>query len=291
MKTEGHAMSKMSRLITLAILFTLSGLLPIPASAGAAPNGAPGSVFYLSLGTSLSVGIQPNSAGQDRRTQEGYANQLYTALSSRIPGLQLVKLGCLGETTVTMISGGVCQYEGGSQLADAVTFLQDHAGSVALVTIEMGANDIEPCGSLSGIDQACVAQAFANVGRNLPYIVSVLRTAAGPNTPIVGMNYYNPFVAAWFEDPALARSSALGLGFFNALLGGVYSAFAIPVADVAAAFDSADFTLVPGVGVPRNVLLVCQWTWMCAPPPVGPNIHANPEGYGVIAGAFLAVLP
>jgi lysophospholipase L1-like esterase len=282
-------MSKTGRLTTLVILFVLSGLLAITAPAGAGPND--GSVFYLSLGTSLSVGIQPNSAGQDRRTQEGYANQLYAALSGRSPQLQLVKLGCPGETTVTMIAGGVCQYEGGSQLADAVTFLQDHPGSVALVTIDMGAVDIERCGSLSGIDQACVERAFRNVGGNLPYIVSVLQNAAGHNTPIVAMNYYNPFLAAWFEDPALAQSSAVGLGFFNALLGGVYGAFAIPVADVAAAFDSADFKLVPGVGIPRNVLLVCQWTWMCAPPPVGPNIHANSEGYGVIAGAFLAVLP
>lgn len=40
-----------------------------------------------------------------------------------------------------------------------------------------------------------------------------------------------------------------------------------------------------------NVALICQWTWECAPPPVGPNEHANAAGYGVIAQAFLAVLP
>jgi hypothetical protein len=49
--------------------------------------------------------------------------------------------------------------------------------------------------------------------------------------------------------------------------------------------------MVPALGVPLNVLLVCRWTWMCVPPPVGPNIHANADGYAVIAGAFLAVLP
>ena len=56
--------------------------------------------------------------------------------------------------------------------------------------------------------------------------------------------------------------------------------------------DFITFVSVPGFGdIPLNVALVCQWTWMCAPPPVGPNIHAKAEGYGVIAGAFLAVLP
>jgi hypothetical protein len=35
---------------------------------------------------------------------------------------------------------------------------------------------------------------------------------------------------------------------------------------------------------------ICKLTWMCAPSPVGPNIHANKTGYGVIAGAFSRVL-
>ncbi|HUH80894.1 MAG TPA: hypothetical protein VLZ06_06165 [Solirubrobacteraceae bacterium] len=39
--------------------------------------------------------------------------------------------------------------------------------------------------------------------------------------------------------------------------------------------------------VPVAVAEVCRLTWMCAPAPVGPNIHANPTGYHVIAQAFL----
>jgi hypothetical protein len=112
--------------------------------------------------------------------------------------------------------------------------------------------------------------------------------------PIVGMNYYDPFLAAWLLGPegqALAHAAAVGSAMFNALLGGLYAGFGVPVADVAAAFHSDDFTMVPALGVPLNVLLVCRWTWMCVPPPVGPNIHANADGYAVIAGAFLAVLP
>jgi hypothetical protein len=35
------------------------------------------------------------------------------------------------------------------------------------------------------------------------------------------------------------------------------------------------------------VALICEWTWECAPAPRGPNQHANPAGYRVIANAVL----
>jgi hypothetical protein len=57
------------------------------------------------------------------------------------------------------------------------------------------------------------------------------------------------------------------------------------VADVFGAFSTSDSTLVGGT--PRNVLQVCAWTWMCTGPPHGADIHANNEGYGIIARAFL----
>ncbi len=270
---------------TIAVLLALTGVLTVglPAPVGASS----GSRFYLSLGTSLSVGIEPNSAGHTRRTQEGYADQLHALLAT--PGLQLVKLGCPGETSITMITGGVCDYEAGSQLAQAVQFLGDHRGSVALVTIDVGANDIEPCGGLSGdAQQLCAAQAIGNVIGNLPVILTALRAAAGPDVTIIGMNYYNPFLAVWFVDPAQAQLSTQLQILFNGGLGFIYTAmFGIPVADVATAFDSLNDT--PNPVVPVNVQNICALTWMCAPPPVGPNIHANAIGYGVIAQAFLAV--
>lgn len=267
----------------ITVLLALTGF---PAGQALADHGT---VFYLSVGTSLSVGVQPNPAGHNRHTPEGYASQLHAMLAEDTSQLGLVRLGCKGETTVTMINGGICDYELGSQLAQAVKFLEDHQGSVALVTIDMGANDIESCGGLAGIDLACVAQALTDISTNLPVILAALRAAAGPDVPIVGMNYYNPFLAAWFIDPNLALASAGFLSLFNGLLGTFYTAFGIPVADVAGAFASGDFT--PGTGgVPVNVLLICGWTWMCAPAPVGPNIHANVDGYATIAGAFVDAL-
>ena|SRR3984957_19848763 len=100
------------------------------------------------------------------------------------------------------------------------------------------------------------------------------------------MNYYDPFLAAWplgSNGQALAGESLLAASFF---LESVYQAFNIPVADVAQAFHIYDFALVPNINLPLNVFLTLTWTWMGAPPPIGPNIHANAAGYAVIAGAF-----
>jgi len=70
----------------------------------------------------------------------------------------------------------------------------------------------------------------------------------------------------------------------------VYKKFATPVANVYGAFRTADLmdmVTSPAFGtVPLNVAMVCSYTWECAPPPVGPNQHANVLGYGVIANTF-----
>jgi lysophospholipase L1-like esterase len=255
--------------------------------------------YYLSLGTSLAVGLQPDAGGVNRRTDEGYADQLHARLQASHPDLRLRKLGCPGETAATMIDGGLCHYDLGSQLAQAVAFLLTHRGQVALITIDLGANEVEPCGSIAGLDDACLEEAFSAVAAGLPRVLRALRLAAGREVPIVGMNYYDPFVVAWLlppdvplDGPAIARASSVRLGLFNAMLQGLYEGVSAPVADVAAAFEAENFTPVPGAGgLPVNVILACQWTWMCAPPPIGPNIHGNLQGYAVIAKAFLAVLP
>ena len=75
--------------------------------------------YYLSLGDSLAQGVQPNKSGASVETNEGYANQLFTALHLGNPTLKLVKLGCPGETTATMINGGIRSYPAGSQLKQA----------------------------------------------------------------------------------------------------------------------------------------------------------------------------
>jgi hypothetical protein len=102
------------------------------------------------------------------------------------------------------------------------------------------------------------------------------------------MSYYNPFLADWFVNPASLQGHLDALGAINDLLEGIYGAAGDPVADVEGAFASADTSLVDGV--PVDVARVCAWTWNCASPPHGPDIHPNNAGYAAIAQAFAEVL-
>jgi lysophospholipase L1-like esterase len=252
----------------------------------------PPPVYYLALGDSLSRGIQPNpTTGVLFETTQGYVDDLYAHLRLRRPGLRLAKLGCSGETTSTMIIGGVCQYPLVSQLEQAAQFLQTN--TVALVTLSIGGDNILHCLSVQGIDQTCVTNGIGMAAANLPYILARLRAAAGPNVPIVAMNYYDPFLGLWIYGPvgkALADQSLEITKFFNQLLGGIYAQAQVPVADVARAFRITNTTPVSAFHVPFNVLLTLAWTWMGLPPPRGPDIHPNAIGYAVIAGAFVRVI-
>lgn len=287
--------NKRLRYVSLGVL-----ILATPAFGAGDNNGVR---YYVSLGTSLSVGIQPDAAGVNRRTNEGYADQLFDIIEPNFRKIRLVKLGCPGETTTTMMAGGICTYPKGSQLAEALKFLHAHKDKVEFITIDVGVNDILSAGCIVGtdVDFACIQGTFFQVAVNLPVILSTLRAAADPETPIVGMNYYNTFLASWLTGPAgqvlAVQSSGLAAIFNDDVLGLTYDAFGIPVADVAGAYLSDDFaTLVPfptpdsPFQVPLNVAVICQLTYMCVPPPVGPNIHANPTGYGVIAATFAATL-
>jgi lysophospholipase L1-like esterase len=257
--------------------------------------------YYLSLGDSLSQGVQPNKSGESVETNEGYANQLYTALHSSNPTLQLVKLGCPGETTGSMISGtgSPCTYPAGSQLKQAAAFLSGHKGHVQLVTIDIGANDILPCVALPTLKKiaACLEKVFPVLETNLGTIMATLTAASGSSLPTtIGMNYYDPSLANWLKGTAagrtLAKASVSLAEGFASLLAGVYTHFGAKVADVLTAFQTAaPFTKKVTLGafgkIPLNVATLCTYTWNCTAPPVGPNIHANVLGYGIIANAFL----
>jgi lysophospholipase L1-like esterase len=251
--------------------------------------------YYLSLGDSLSQGFQPDASGVSVKTPDGYPDQLYAALRVHHPGLRLVKLGCGGETTATMINGGICPYPGGSQLAAAASFLHAHPRQVSLITLDIGANDPNSC-----ITQPSAAKLATCVGKSIPQATANLTTILtrlrriDPGARIIAMNYYLPALAQWrhgIVGEAFARLSELAAAGYNTLLANIYRSFGVQVADVFAAFHSADFThpvTVPGLGrVPRNVAAICQWTWECAAPPRGPNEHANQAGYRVIARTFL----
>jgi len=285
----------------------LAAFLTIPASASPAPatarHAAP-PVYYLALGDSLAQGVQPAtpplpagvSLGQSIETSQGYADNLYARYAPALQGrLKLVKLGCPGETTASMLTGtgSPCTYPQGSQLAAALAFLRAHHGETGLITIDIGANDVDGCVTSGVISQACVAGGIAAIGHDLPLILGALRHAAGAHVLIAGMNLYDPFLADYLTGAAgqsAATASVTLAEQVNQLLAASDKTFGVRTADVQDAFGTADFTdtaTLPGVGtVPLNVARICAWTWMCAAAPVGPNIHANAAGYQVIAAAF-----
>ncbi len=256
-----------------------------------AAAGSTGSSTLLSLGDSLAAGYQPahdNLPAGD--TNQGYADQL----AAMLPNVQLQKLGCSGETTTSMLTGGKCTYPGASsQLDAAVKYLNAHRGQVKIVTIDIGANDVQKCAARGSIDIPCAVQGVATLAHNLPVILSTLRAAAGPDVTIVGMNYYNPFLASYLKGPDgvfLAAVTSLAEYVVNTIEETDYRAIGASVADVSGAFQSYDFFTMkdlPGVGpVPVNVYNICTLTYMCA---LG-DIHANVNGYKVIADAFVAAL-
>src|SRR5207244_3581011 len=146
-------------------LLAAAALVGLPASAA---GSRPGARYYLALGDSLAQGMQPDPSGLLVNTGQGYADQLYAIEHRRIPSLKLVKLGCGGETTSSMRSGRGnrdalllgCTRAGGSQLTAAERFLRAHRrrGEVALLTLDIGANDVVGCASGSTFQISCVTR-------------------------------------------------------------------------------------------------------------------------------------
>jgi lysophospholipase L1-like esterase len=268
----------------------LSVALALTAAAGLVPSAAAATThYYVALGDSLSRGYMPNVGDTD----QGYADDLFATLHAADPTLQLVKLGCSGETTGTMIDGGRCtdRYPvGTSQLAVAEQFLHDHAGQVTVLTLDIGANDVDNCATGGSIDPACVAQGLLTIAQNLNTILTGLQAAAGKTPVKVGMNYYDPFLAAWLsgtQGKAVALASVTLLEALNATEGTLYGLHGFKIADVATAFHSLDFvgqrTVAPYGKLPTDVSYICQYTYMCSVQ----NIHATAPGYQLIADAFV----
>lgn len=272
--------------LVLGIGLLGAGAVPLVGHTTSA-QAAPEQGWYVALGDSLVAGYQPG-AGDDR--DGGYVGPVLDAARKGAPGLELKNLSCSGEDTTTMTSGTKCSYPEGSQLAAAEKFLRSEGDAVRLVTVQVGANDVQRCAEGTNIDMACLQAGMQAVQRNLPTILGKLRAAA-PNARIVVANYYNPFLATWLLGPegqSVARLSATLQGSLNGAIATAAKGINAPVADVASAYDSNDWTpITTDRGeLPTNVATICSLTWMCAKN----DIHANDAGYQRIAQAVIAAM-
>jgi lysophospholipase L1-like esterase len=286
-----------ARFITGAL--AIVAVLALTALPAGARRNAPKPVtrYYLALGDSLSVGYQPDGAGGGAETTQGYADQLYANLRRRIRHLKLVKLGCPGESTASMISGKGNEGSAAAfhcrvpQLSAAERFLKAHhrRREVALVTIDIGANDVDGCiGDASNLGP-CLSSGEAAIRANEPKILGALRRAAPKGTSFASMDLYDPVLAAYlspssplnpFAEPSVQLTEEV-----NADIDAAARAARFRIADVFDAFRTTDQTptTYAGQSVPTNVAEICVLTWMCSS---FQNIHANRAGYGVIARAF-----
>ncbi len=283
--------------VVALVLAPLSfGLLGLGGVASAATTS---SIFYLDIGGSASVGVQPTSTNpHGEPTDSGYANDLVNLEAANGVTLQMVQTGCPGESTTTMLYGGDhCYQAPTTQLIADVAFLQAHHDETGIVTIDLGFNNVVKCMKLTTGVSDCLNQGFATVRSELPQILTALESAAGPNVHFVGVGHYDPFLESALHGVtgvAKAARSLDAMSTLNRTLTSVYQSFLIPTADVARAFKNFDRspTTLRGVGiVGTNVAETCALTWMCQPAPFGPNLHPNVTGYQVIAAAIAAKLP
>ena len=88
-------------ILATGLAFTLVLGTAAPAARADADSGRH---YYLSLGDSLAAGTNATEVGV-AFTDLGYADQLHAALAVDDPKLKLVKLGCPGESSVSMRFG------------------------------------------------------------------------------------------------------------------------------------------------------------------------------------------
>jgi lysophospholipase L1-like esterase len=252
----------------------------------AAPASPPTS-YYLALGDSLATGGGATPG-------HGYVNDVYAHEAAIIPGLQLENLGCAGDSTTEMIHGGLCASREvtGNQLGDAEAFLASHVGTVKFVTIDIGGDDVNGCAPGGVINNTCVQRGLQAVATNMQTILRGLR-AAGGNVPIVGMVYYDPWLAFYLNGTSGQQTATTSLGLvhqLNSTLRAAYKQYQARIAPVTKDFetwDSAPTGSFNGQTLPQDVANICNWTHMCE---ANPNNHANDTGYTVLATAFDARL-
>jgi lysophospholipase L1-like esterase len=195
------------RMLLLAVLLIIGTSIPsdigTPSSASSPVSPSDGAPVYLALGDSLAYG----SGASDPETY-GYVPLVLSYLQASAPcqpdgtgscpQLQLLNLAENGATTVTLRE---------RQLPRALEVIESRNGDgdpgndVTVITLDIGGNDAfralqHVCAA--GLSTQCmsdVTETFATIEENLTETLVMLRHAAGPDTRIAVMTYFNSLLA------------------------------------------------------------------------------------------------
>ena len=206
--------------------------------------------YYVSLGTSHAVGIQPDADGMNQPTGRVRRPALSAAPAhagrgaarqARLPRRDEHDLDRRGPLPLRWACG--VPAGGGYRVPGACT----RGGGHGWLTHSTSAPMTCPART-SGLAVSTSSQsrsALTSLARNLPLRPGDAPGGGGPGVPIAALNYYNPLVAAWLlapqgRWPAHRPTRRTGsMRSWKAL-----AAHRVPVGDVARAFHADDFRLI-----------------------------------------------
>lgn len=248
---------------------------PTPAS------GAMAAGTYLALGDSLAVGV-----GASRPAETGYVGLLFEQQSGAEPAAaRLVNLAVSGETSSSMIRNG--------QLAAALEAIATADPPLTLVTLDIGGNDLlhllstETCAAAPQ-GQECLqllALTLADFEANYRQIIGELTDAlqaGSPGARLAVMTYFNPFSGTEAAYEAAGELALLGAD------GGIDCA-----ADDARSRGMNDIIVCIGEelgAIPIDIQPAFAGLGLELTHIGAEDIHANDEGYRVIADLFVTAL-
>jgi acyl-CoA thioesterase I len=241
---------------------------------------------YLALGDSLAVGV-----GATQPERDGYVALIHAQLADEagpmVMGHRIVELENMavsGETSASMRDGG--------QLDHALELIATADPPVALVTLDIGGNDLlalmrdEPCASEPD-SPACnerVRTTIETFEGNYRFIVASLVEAVqrqGHGTPVMVMTYFNPFSGT---------EHAYEVAGDRALLGGDGAIDCDAVEEIDEARGMNDVIACVGAALGGVVVDIAphfagrgdELTHIAEE-----DIHTNDEGHAALAQAFL----
>ena len=115
--------------------------------------------YYVALGDSLAIGIQPAANGDLVPTNHGYVDDLYALFRSRYSKLRMMKFGCSAARSDQLDDLGPAGLPAlipeGSQLLLEAGLRSFQSHRVALITLDIGGDNLLACFFAEPIDPNC----------------------------------------------------------------------------------------------------------------------------------------